>query len=111
MRQENNYHWWLFLEPERRQAIIWTNAEKLLIGPLESNFIEILIEIHTFLLRKMHFKISSRKWRPFCLGPNVSASMCLNDKISEMQLAADEPVGIIRLSYLNYEVKDGIVWS
>ena len=31
----------------RRQAIIWTNAI-LLIGPLETNFTEILIEIHTF---------------------------------------------------------------
>ena len=29
----------------RRQAIIWTNDETLLIGPLETNFSEILIEI------------------------------------------------------------------
>ena len=31
--------------PGRRQAIIWTNARKLLIRPLETNFNEIVIEI------------------------------------------------------------------
>ena len=31
--------------PGRRQAIIWTNAGILLIGPLGINFSEILIEI------------------------------------------------------------------
>ena len=36
------------LSPGRRQAIIWTNAGILLIGPLETNFIEILIGIQTF---------------------------------------------------------------
>ena len=30
-----------------------------------------LIEIHTFSFKKIHFKISSGKWRPFCLGLNV----------------------------------------
>ena len=33
---------------DRRQSIIWTNVEKVLIGPLGTNFSEILIEIHTF---------------------------------------------------------------
>ena len=36
------------LSPGRRQAIIWTNAGILLIGPLVTNFSEILIEIYTF---------------------------------------------------------------
>ena len=36
------------LSPDRRQAIIWTNAGILLIGPLGTNFIEILIKIITF---------------------------------------------------------------
>ena len=40
------------LSPGRRQAIIWTNAGILLIGPLGTNFSEILIEIQTFSLRK-----------------------------------------------------------
>ena len=59
------------LSPGRRQAIIWTNAGILLIAPLGTNFSEILIEIHTFSFRKMHLKMSSGKWRPFCLGLNM----------------------------------------
>ena len=59
------------LSPGRRQAIIWTNAGILLIGPLGTNFSEILIEIHTFSFTKMLLKMSSGKWRPFCLGLNV----------------------------------------
>ena len=59
------------LSPGRRQAIIWTNARILLIGPLGTNFSEIWIEIWIFSFRKMHLKMSSAKWRPFCLGLNV----------------------------------------
>ena len=49
------------LLPEPRQAIIWTNAGILLIGPLGTNFNEILIEILTFLFKKIHLKLSSGK--------------------------------------------------
>ena len=59
------------LSPERRQAIIWTSAGILLIEPLVTNFSEISIGIQTFSFKKMHFKMSSAKWRPFCLGLNV----------------------------------------
>ena len=59
------------LSPGRRQAIIWTNAGILLIGPLGTNFNEMLIEIHAFSFTKIHLKMSSGKWRPFCLGLNV----------------------------------------
>ena len=59
------------LSPGRRQAIIWTNAGILLIGPLGTNFSQILTEIYTFSFKKMHLKMSSAKWRPFCLGLNV----------------------------------------
>ena len=59
------------LSPSGHQAILWTNAGILLMGPLGTNFNEILIEIHTFSFKKMHLKISSVKWRPFCLGLNV----------------------------------------
>ena len=55
------------LSPDRRQAIIWTNAGLLLIGPLGTNFGDILIEIWTFSFKKMRLKVS---W-PFCLGLNV----------------------------------------
>ena len=60
------------LSPGRRQAIIWTNAGILLIGPLGTNFREIFIGIQTFSFKKMHLKMSSAKWRLF-----ASASMNL----------------------------------
>ena len=59
------------LSPGRRQAIIWTNAEILLIEPLGKNFSETLIEINKFSFRKMHLKMSSGKWRPLYLDLNV----------------------------------------
>ena len=59
------------LSPGRRQAITWTNAWILLIGPLGTNFNETSIEIHTFSFKKINLKLSSGKWRPFCLGLNV----------------------------------------
>ena len=59
------------LSPKRHQAIIWTNAGILSIGPLgTANFSEISIGIKRFSFKKMHFKMSSAKWRPFCLGLN-----------------------------------------
>ena len=56
--------------PGRRQDIILTNAGILLIGPLGTNFSEILIDIYKFSFKKIHMKISSGKWRPFCLSLN-----------------------------------------
>ena len=40
----------------------------LLIGPLITNFSEIVIKIHHFSLKKIHMKMSSAKWRPYCHG-------------------------------------------
>ena len=59
------------LSPGRRQAIIWTNAGILLIGPLGTNFSETLIEIQTFPLKKIRLKMSSAKCCSFRLGLNV----------------------------------------
>ena len=64
------------LSPGRRQAIIWTNSGILLIGPLGTNFTEILSEIHSLSYKKMHLKMSSAKCRSFCLGLHV-----LNERI------------------------------
>ena len=57
------------LLPARRPAITWTNARILFIGLLGTNFSEILIRIQTFSFMKMHLKMSSAKWRPFCSAP------------------------------------------
>ena len=59
------------LSPGRRQAIIWTNAAILLIGPLGTNFRDILIEMQTFSLKKICLKMSSAKYRSFCLCLDV----------------------------------------
>ena len=55
------------LSPEQCKAIIWTNAGMLLIWPLGTNSSEILIGNQTFSFKKMHLKVLSAKWRPFCL--------------------------------------------
>ena len=51
----------------RHQTIIWTNDGLLSIGHLWTNFSGNLFVIHAFSFRKM----SSGKWRPFCLSHNV----------------------------------------
>ena len=58
------------LSPGRRQAISWTNAGILLIGPFGTNFNEILIGIQTFSFKKMDLKMSSAKGRLFSPGLN-----------------------------------------
>ena len=72
------------LSPDRRQAIIWTNAGILLIGPLGINFNEILIGIQTFSFKKIHLRMSSGKWRPFCLGLDVlnTTKNCIKNHLS-----------------------------
>ena len=59
------------LSPERRHTIIWTNAGILFIGPLGTNFSEILIETQTFSLTKIRLKMLSAKCCSFLLGFNV----------------------------------------
>ena len=68
------------LSPDRCQAIISTNAGILLIGPLGTNFREILMEIHTFSFKQMHLKRSSAKWWLFCLYLNVLKVHGTDDK-------------------------------
>ena len=70
------------LSPDRRQAIILTNAGILLIGPLGTNFSEILIEIQTFSFKKMRLKMSAAKWRPFYLCLNVLINHFANNDYS-----------------------------
>ena len=67
------------LSPGRRQAIISTNDGILLIRTLGTNFSEILSEIHSFSFQKMHLKMSSAKWRLFCLGLNELTEIRLDD--------------------------------
>ena len=63
------------LSPDWRQAIIWTNAGILLIGPLGASFSEIVIEIHTFSLKNVFenivWKMAAFLSRPQCVALNV----------------------------------------
>ena len=59
------------LSPGQRQAIIWTNAEILLIRTLATKFSKIFSEINTFSFTKMRLKILSVKWCQICPGLNV----------------------------------------
>ena len=72
------------LPPGRRQAILWTNAGILLVGPLGTYFNEILIGIQTFSLKKMHLKMSSAKWHSLCLGLNVLTCNRCFDAVSSL---------------------------
>ena len=70
------------LSPGRRQAIIWTDAWILLIGPLGINFNEILIEIDIFSFKKIHLKMSYVKWRPFCRGDELNQPITIIQQIN-----------------------------
>ena len=48
------------------KAIIYINAGLLTIGPLRTNFNVVLIKLQNISLKKIHLKISSAKWQPFC---------------------------------------------
>ena len=89
------------LSPGRRQAIVWINAGILLIGALGTNFPEILIGIQIFSFKKMHLKMSSAKWRPFCLGLNV-----LNRRFTPGGPAGETPAALFLQLYL----VDGLLW-
>ena len=75
------------LSPGRRQAIIWTNAGILLIGPLWTNFCEIVIKISTFSFKKMRLKMSSAKWRLFLPQPQCVKHQMLMFKAKTGEIA------------------------
>ena len=62
---------WRIYASVNHTIICSDNAGILLIRTLGTNFSEILIEIHTFWFMKMHLKMSSAKWWPYCLGLDV----------------------------------------
>ena len=93
------------LSPGRHQAIIWTNAGVLLIGPLATNFSEILIEILTFLFTKMRLNVSCAKWRPCCLDLNV-----LKVKFYCVDVITEERSVSISFSNLNFANSDKITF-
>ena len=74
------------LSPGRHQAITWTNAGILLIGPLWTHFSEILNEIPTFSFKKMRLKVSSAKMsailsRPQCVEVRNAIGAMVTSKL------------------------------
>ena len=56
------------LSPGQHQAIKYTNAGILLIGPQGTNFSEILIKMQQLSFKKIRLNVSSVKSHPFYLG-------------------------------------------
>ena len=63
------------LSPGRRQAIIWTNAGILLIGPLGTNFSEIFIKMDIFIqenaFENVVWKMAAILSRPQCVNTEM----------------------------------------
>ena len=96
------------LSPILHQAITWTNARILSIGPLWTNSSEILIEIHIFSLNKMHLWISNVKWQPFCLALNVLSKPTLGKTIA-CHLLNGNPSSDAILAYCKWDHWEQIV--
>ena len=96
------------LSPERHLAIICTNAGILLIGPLGTNFIEILVEIQIFSFMKMHLKMSSAKWRPFCLCLNVLSHIITTVLFEAIHTHACKPNAVDTYAYLQTNIVDTV---
>ena len=96
------------LSPVRRQAIIWTNAGILLIGPWGTNFSEILIGIQTLSFKKMHLKMPSAKWRPCCLGLNVLTLESITILLVLVHFSRDKRVVMKQVIFLILETP--LIW-
>ena len=88
----------------RCQAIVWTNAGILLIGPLWTNFSDMSIEIHIFSFKKIHMKMLSVKWQPFCLSLNV-----LNEIVTKIKQFSSMKMHLKQVINMPLSVKRAIV--
>ena len=66
------------LSPGRRQAIIRTNSELMLIGPLGTNFSEILINSVTFSVKKcLSLNVLRHRTSYLCFDPSFQGPLLL----------------------------------
>ena len=76
-----------------RLVVNWTRRNKL--G-------EILIEIHIFIFKIVHLKMSTAKWRPFCFG--LSVLLCVlfpfDTPITFMSFML--PCNLVRVLYIKW---------
>ena len=100
------------LSPGRRQAITWTNAGLLSIGPSGTNFSEIRVEIQGFSFTKVHLKMSSTKWRPFCPGKDelIRRVRCIPGQRVRIRAPYIIPLpGYLRTITLAYKLVSGVL--
>ena len=66
----------------------------MLIGPLETNVSEILIEIQIFSLKKRRLEMPSVKWCPFRLGPSVLTASGLTKMAAILQTIFSNSISV-----------------
>ena len=77
------------LSPDRRQAIVWTNAGILVIGPLGTNFNGMLNEIYTFSFRPI---LVSKDWLGCLKDPYCGRYLNLCHNILKMKLSVRKSI-------------------
>ena len=101
------------MSPIRRQAIISTSARLLSIGPLGTNFSEIVVTNRTFSFKKMRLKMSPTKWRPFIVKVwkeiiprrnHWSAHSVVWDRTPTLRIEAHILIIIVRISLGNWSI-------
>ena len=100
------------LSPGLRQAIIWTKAEILLIGPLGTNFSEILIQIHTFSFKKIYLKLLSAKFVSAILSwPQCVNAMEANGSVQSSTMVPTVKTNFWFLDFLQCDVGSTSNWE
>ena len=77
------------LSPSRHQTITWTKTDFTSIGHLWTNFSDTLFESQTFSLTKMHFDMSSVKYRQSCLSHSID-NIQLDMFLFKVSVAVDD---------------------
>ena len=91
----------------RRQAIIWTNAGILLIGPCATNFIEILIEIPAFKNFVCEMAVILSRPRCFnCFCMDRSLSFVWKNLLCHLMVAKWEKLQSIFVSTKQFSTED-----
>ena len=111
------------LSPGLRQAIIWTNDGILLIRPLGKKLQWNFNRNPNIFIKKMHLKLSSVKWRPFILGPNVLRDclytvrlwliICIRDnkrKKYNLLVGVQQWGRVLEIGTLWYFINDLVCW-
>ena len=100
------------LLPGRHQAIIWINAIILLIGCLGTNFSEHLIEIYTSSFKKIHLKMLSAKWRPFCLSLNLLSLSCMHNNLQHwVIIGSSNDMKLVKCQAITWTNVDILSWK